>query len=196
MRQLAAAPRFRSAARCGVGPTSGVPHAARRGAAGQPLPWHEGAAVNLQVLESVALILSIGLNVAVIALVLFAIPAFKELRQWLRGSETLHSLVKELRPTLTNAAENVNYLSAAFRSDADEVGRTVRRATETANVIIDTARDRTAEISGFLEVVQEEAESSFLSTASLLRGARATRRVRGKHRDREIEKTRTHRRLG
>jgi len=135
--------------------------------------------VNLQVLESVALILSIGLNVAVIALVLFAIPAFKE-----------------LRPTLTNAAENVNYLSAAFRSDADEVGRTVRRATETANVIIDTARDRTAEISGFLEVVQEEAESSFLSTASLLRGARATRRVRGKHRDREIEKTRTHRRLG
>jgi hypothetical protein len=79
------------------------------------------------------------------------------------------------RPSVKNTAENINYLSAAFRTDADEVGRTVRRATDTANSIIDSARDRTAEINGLLEVVQEEAESTFLNTASLLRGVRATR---------------------
>jgi len=120
-------------------------------------------------------LLDLVLYIAVIALVLYAIPAFKELRLWLRGSDTLHSLVRELRPSVKNTAENINYLSAAFRTDADEVGRTVRRATDTANSIIDSARDRTAEINGLLEVVQEEAESTFLNTASLLRGVRATR---------------------
>lgn len=132
------------------------------------------------------MILSIGLYIAVIALVLYAIPAFKELRLWLRGSDTLHSLVRELRPTVQNTAENLDYLTTALRSDADEVGRTVRRATETANVIIDTARDRSAEINGFLEVVQEEAENTFVSTASLLRGVRAGRPRRlGKQDDSE-----------
>ncbi len=131
--------------------------------------------MNLQTLQAIATVMSIVLYVAVIALVLYAIPAFKELRLWLRGSDTLHSLVKELRPTVENTAENLNYLTAAFRSDADEVGKTVRNATDTANSIIDSARDRSAEINGFLEVVQEEAESTFLNTASLLRGVRATR---------------------
>ncbi|MEE8595771.1 MAG: hypothetical protein V3T25_07865 [Gemmatimonadota bacterium] len=131
--------------------------------------------MNLQTLQTIAVVLSIVLYVTVIALVLFAIPAFKQLRLWLKGSEELHQLVQDLRPTMTNAAENINYLSAAFRSDADEVGRTVRKATDTANSIIDSARDRSAEINGFLEVVQEEAESTFLNTASLLRGVRAAR---------------------
>ncbi len=138
-------------------------------------PRLESAAVNLQTLQAIATVLSIVLYVAVITLVLYAIPAFKELRHWLRGSDTLHSLVRELRPSVKNTAENINYLSAAFRSDADEVGQTVRKATDTANSIIDSARDRSAEINGFLEVVQEEAESTFLNTASLLRGVRATR---------------------
>lgn len=142
---------------------------------GPPNPLPESVAVNLQTLQAIATILSIVLYVALIALVLYAIPAFKQLRLWMRSSDTLHSLVKDLRPSLENTAENINYLSAAFRTDADEVGRTVRRATDTANTIIDTARDRSAEINGFLEVVQEEAESTFLNTASLLRGVRASR---------------------
>ena len=131
--------------------------------------------MNLQTLQAIDLVLSIVLYVTVIALILFAIPAFKQLHLWLKGSEELHQLVQDLRPSMTNAAENINYLSAAFRSDADEVGRTVRKATDTANSIIDSARDRSAEINGLLEVVQEEAESTFLNTASLLRGVRATR---------------------
>ena len=148
--------------------------------------------MNLQTLQAISVVLSIVLYIAVIALVLYAIPAFKELRQWLRGSDTLHSLVRELRPTVQDTAENLHYLSAAFRTDADEVGRTVRRATDTANLIIDSARDRTAEISGFLEVVQEEAEHTFVSTASLLRGVRAGRPRRLSRR----EESERHRRLG
>jgi biopolymer transport protein ExbB/TolQ len=135
--------------------------------------------VSLATVQVIALILSIGLYVALITLVVMAIPAFREIREWLKGTEELHGLVRDLKPTVTNAAENINYLSAAFRNDADEVGRTVRRATASANEIIDSARDRVAEINGLLEVVQEEAESTFLNTASLLRGVRAGRsRVR------------------
>ena len=138
--------------------------------------------MNLQTLQAIATVMSIVLYIAVIAMVLYAIPAFKELRLWLRGSDTLFSLVKELRPKVETTAENLDYLSAALRADADEVGRTVRRATATANSIIDSARDRTAEINGLLEVVQEEAETTFLNTASLLRGVRAgrPRRIRDK----------------
>ena len=87
--------------------------------------------MNLQTLQTIAVVLSIVLYISVIALVLYAIPAFKQLRLWLKGSEELHQLVQDLRPTMTNAAENINYLSAAFRSDADEIGRTVRKATDT-----------------------------------------------------------------
>jgi biopolymer transport protein ExbB/TolQ len=123
--------------------------------------------VNLETLQVTALILSIVLYLALITLIVMAIPAFRELRKWLKGSEELRSLVRTLTPTVTNAAENISYLSAAFRSDADELGQTVRRATTSANEIIDSARDRAAEINGFLEVVQEEAESTFLNTASL-----------------------------
>lgn len=148
--------------------------------------------MNLQTLQAIATVLSIILYVAVIALVIYAIPAFKQLRLWMKGSDTLHSLVKDLRPTVENTAENLNYLSAAFRTDADEVARTVRRATDTANTIIDSARDRTAEINGLLEVVQEEAENTFLNTASLLRGVRATR----PRRLREREESEERRRLG
>ena len=131
--------------------------------------------MNLETLQTIALVLSIGLYLALIVLVFIAIPAFRDLRAWLKGADELHSLVRSLRPTVTNAAENINYLSAAFRSDADELGKTVRRASTSANEIIDQARDRAAEINGFLEVVQEEAESTFLNTATLLRGVRAGR---------------------
>lgn len=148
--------------------------------------------MSLATLESIALILSIGLYLAVITLVIIAIPVFRDLRAWLKGADELHSLVRSLRPTLTNAAENINYLSAAFRSDADELGQTVRRATESANEIIDQARDRAAEINGFLEVVQEEAETTFLNTASLLRGVRAGRSRLGE----DAEESRKRRRLG
>ncbi len=148
--------------------------------------------MSLETLQAVALILSIGLYIAVITLVIIAIPAFRDLRAWLKGADELHALVRSLRPTVTNAAENINYLSAAFRSDADEVGQAVRRATESANEIIDQARDRAAEINGFLEVVQEEAESTFLNTASLLHGVRAGRSRASEGSD----EARPHRRLG
>ena len=148
--------------------------------------------MSLTNLEVIALILSIGLYLALITLVIIAIPAFRDLRAWLKGADELHSLVRSLRPTVSNAAENINYLSAAFRADADELGKTVRRATDSANEIIDQARDRAAEINGFLEVVQEEAESTFLNTASLLRGVRAGRSKVGD----DEERGRERRRLG
>ncbi len=148
--------------------------------------------MNLETLQVTALILSIVLYLALITLIVMAIPAFRELRKWLKGSEELRSLVRTLTPTVTNAAENISYLSAAFRSDADELGQTVRRATTSANEIIDSARDRAAEINGFLEVVQEEAESTFLNTASLLRGVRAGRSKVG----RDVDESSERRRLG
>lgn len=152
--------------------------------------------MNFELVQTIAVFLSIAFHLALITLVLLAIPVFRELRQWLRGSEQLRSLVRDLTPAATNAAENVNYLSAALRSDVDELGSAVKRATETTHLIIDAARDRAAEINGFLEVVQEEAEGTFLNTAALLRGVRAAR-PRGRDRgDEGVEEAGERRRLG
>lgn len=150
--------------------------------------------MNLQLVNTIAVFLSIVFHLALITLVLFAIPVFREVRAWLKGSEQLRSLVRDLTPAVTNAAENVNYLSAALRSDVDELGSAVRRATETTYLIIDAVRDRAAEINGFLEVVQEEAEGTFLNTAALLRGVRGAR-ARGREReDDELEESGARRR--
>ena len=151
--------------------------------------------MSFQTLQAIAFVSWILFNLALIVLIVSAIPTFRELRKWLRGSEELHDVVRSMKPgveSFNQATDNINYLSAAFRNDVDEVGRTIRRAADSANEIIDSARDRAAEINGFLEVVQEEAESTFLNTASLLRGVR---RGRSRHEERESD-SEERRRLG
>jgi methyl-accepting chemotaxis protein len=149
--------------------------------------------VSFQTLQTIGLVLWIVVGLCLIAVVLVAVPALRELHKWLKGSSELGEVARALKPgaeTLTKAADNINYLTAAFRSDADDVGRTIRNATDSANQIIDATRERAAEIHGFLDVVQEEAETTFLNTASLLRGVRARRPKREKREEESSERRR------
>ena len=148
--------------------------------------------MSFQTLQTIGLLLWIVVGLSLITAALVAVPALRELRKWLKGSAELGEVARALKPgaeTLTKAADNINYLTAAFRSDADEVGRTIRNATDSANQIIDATRERAAEVHGFLDVVQEEAETTFLNTASLLRGVRA-RRPKGEKREEESSERR------
>ena len=58
--------------------------------------------MNLETLQTIALVLSIGLYLALIVLVFIAIPAFRDLRAWLKGADELQSLVRSLRPTVSS----------------------------------------------------------------------------------------------
>jgi hypothetical protein len=102
---------------------------------------------------------------------------------------------KRSRPILgqlEQAADNANYIATAVRSDTERVSQSLERATDSLSAIVELAEERAIEISGFLEVVQEEAEETFFSTASLLRGLRASRLIAGRgHRRAKKRKRRT-----
>lgn len=91
-------------------------------------------------------------------------------------------LQNQLEPVLRNAeraSEDVQAIVSGLRIDASELGRSMRRASQSTAKMIDLAEERVAEVSALLEVVQEEAEETFFSTASLLRGLRVGKRARG-----------------
>jgi uncharacterized protein YoxC len=94
-------------------------------------------------------------------------------------------LQDQLQPVLRHAeraSEDVQSIVSGLRTDASELGRTMRRASQSTARMIDLAEERVAEVSALLEVVQEEAEETFFSTASLLRGLRVGKRARGEGR--------------
>lgn len=90
-------------------------------------------------------------------------------------SRVVGELNERLKPVLANveqASETAGKVADRLREDADEVGRALRHAGESTERMVELVEDRVAEVAALLEVVQEEAEETFLSTASLLRGFR------------------------
>ena len=93
----------------------------------------------------------------------------------LEMSTAVGDLRDRLQPVLANveeATETVSDVIARLSDDADEVGHALRRASDSTGRMVDLVEDRVAEVAALLEVVQEEAEETFLSTASVLRGLR------------------------
>lgn len=133
------------------------------------------------------ILVAVGILVAVVRLITVLGAARRPLSQ---AAEALESLEKRMSPLLRNAeraAEDVNYIVTSFRTDADHVGSTVRRVADAGDHMVSLVEERVAEITGLLEVVQEEAEETFLSTASLLRGLRGGRQwVEGKKHRRKL----------
>lgn len=131
-------------------------------------------------LTVIALALWIVLCTAFLVGLAYAVPTLRRLSRLLTLLEdTIEDTRRELDPTLDQlrrAADNVEYITTAVRSDVESVGDTVDRAARSTRRLLEMAEERAVEINGFLEVVQEEAEETFLSTASLLG---ALRRGRG-----------------
>lgn len=122
-----------------------------------------------------------------------------DIRRFLRSAGRVEELMKDVekrsRPILgqlEQAADNANYIATAVRSDTERVSQSLERATDSLSAIVELAEERAIEISSFLEVVQEEAEETFFSTASLLRGLRASRLIAGRgHRRAKKRKRKT-----
>ncbi|MDX1579728.1 MAG: hypothetical protein R3266_14680 [Gemmatimonadota bacterium] len=92
-----------------------------------------------------------------------------------RISKAAEELNERLKPVMANveeASERARQIAVRLRDDADDVGRTLRHASESTERMVDLVEDRVAEVAALLEVVQEEAEETFFSTASILHGFR------------------------
>lgn len=95
-----------------------------------------------------------------------------------RAATVLGEAEKRLGPVIRNAeraSEDVSYIVSALRADLGEVGGSMRRLSASTDRMVALVEERVAEISGLLEVVQEETEETFFSTAALLRGLRGGR---------------------
>lgn len=133
------------------------------------------------------ILVAIGILVGLVRLELL----FRRTRRPLaRAVDTLEEAQRRLTPVIRNAeraSEDVNYILGSLRADVGAVGGSLRRLSESTDRVVAMAEERVAELGGLLEVVQEEAEETFLSTASLLRGLRGGREsVRTERRTRAL----------
>ena len=123
----------------------------------------------------IGLVLLVGL--------LYLVGALRATRTPIRRiADAVEDLQGRLQPVVRNverASEDVNYLIGSLRTDLSEAGDTARRAAESADRMVGLVEERVVEMAALLEVVQEEAEETFLATASLLRGIRRSRRAAG-----------------
>lgn len=118
------------------------------------------------------ILVAIGILIGLVRLELLVRRTRRPLR---RTAEMLERAQERLDPVMRNAeraSEDVNYIVSSLRADVGEVGGSIRRVSESTDRMVAIVEERVAEINGLLDVVQEEAEESFYSTASLLRALR------------------------
>lgn len=131
------------------------------------------------VLTVIALILWIVLSLVVLGGLVYALPTLRHLSDLLQRMDRVFARTeRDLEPVLEHlrrSADDMDYVTSAIRSDVEAVGDTVDQAARSTQRMLRMAEERAVEINGFLEVVQEEAEETFLSTASLLRALRGSR---------------------
>jgi uncharacterized protein YoxC len=117
-------------------------------------------------------IASIALMILTIALV----PAAWNFRKsYAKISELMDRIYGDINPIMRHAstiADNVNYITTAVRVDVQKLSQTVASANQRLMSSVDLAEERIKDLNALLAVVQEEAESAFITTASTVRGVR------------------------
>ena len=133
---------------------------------GQDPGWFEKA------LGAASGLMSIALLVLTVALV----PAAWNFRKsYKKVSELLDRIYGDVNPLMRQAsaiADNVNYITTSVRADVQQVNATVAAANLRLQQAVAMTEQRLNEFNALLEVVQQEAESMFVATASTVRGVR------------------------
>jgi len=116
------------------------------------------------------------MTITIIVLSAALIPAAWNFRKsYKKVSDMLDKIYGDVNPLMRHAsaiADNVDYISTAIRVDVQQVSQTVAAVNQRLQQAVAAAEDRINQLNALLEVVQEEAESVFVSTASTVRGVR------------------------
>jgi uncharacterized protein YoxC len=126
--------------------------------------------------NTVSGIASILISIALLALCVGLIPAAWNFRKsYAKVNELLDKVYGDVNPLMRHAstiADNVNYISTSIRVDVQQVNQTIATANERLQEAVRLTERRVAEFNALLHMVQREAEDTFVSTASALRGVR------------------------
>jgi len=114
------------------------------------------------------------MTITVIILSVALVPAAWSFRKsYKKISEMLDKVYGDVNPLMRHAsaiADNVDYVSTAIRVDVQQVSQTVAAVNQRLQQAVAAAEDRINQLNALLDVVQEEAESAFVTTASTIRG--------------------------
>lgn len=124
--------------------------------------------------QKVTSIASGVMTITVIVLTVALVPAAWNFRKsYKKTSEMLDKIYGDINPLMRHAssiADNVDYISTSIRVDVQQVSQTVAAANQRVLQAVAAAEDRINQLNALLEVVQEEAESAFVTTAATIRG--------------------------
>jgi uncharacterized protein YoxC len=116
------------------------------------------------------------MTLTVIILTVALVPAAWNFRKsYKKVSEMLDKIYGDINPLMRHAsaiADNVDYISTAIRVDIQQVSQTVAAVNQRLQQATAAAEDRINQLNALLEVVQEEAESAFVTTAATIRGVK------------------------
>src|ERR1700716_2883460 len=114
------------------------------------------------------------MTITVIILTVALVPAAWNFRKsYKKVSDMLDKIYGDINPLMRHAsaiADNVDYISTSIRVDVQQVSQTVAAVNQRLQDALDGAEDRMKQLNALLDVVQEEAESAFVTTASTIRG--------------------------
>lgn len=134
-------------------------------------------AVEQGAFEKVASVAQGLMTIAILVLTVVLVPAAWNFRNsYKRINELIDRFYGDIGPLVRNAntiADNVNYITTSLRVDVQQFHQTIALANERLTTAVKTAERRLNEMDALLRVVQHEAEDTFVSTASTLRGMRA-----------------------
>ena len=124
--------------------------------------------------EKITSIASGVMTITVIILTVALVPAAWNFRKsYKKVSEMLDKIYGDINPLMRHAsaiAGNVDYITTSIRVDVQQVSQTVAAVNQRLNDALEGAEDRMKQLNALLDVVQEEAESAFVTTASTIRG--------------------------
>jgi uncharacterized protein YoxC len=114
------------------------------------------------------------MTITVIILTVALVPAAWNFRKsYKKVSDMLDKIYGDVNPLMRHAsaiADNVDYITTSIRVDVQQVSQTVAAVNQRLQDALQGAEDRMKQLNALLDVVQEEAESAFVTTASTIRG--------------------------
>jgi uncharacterized protein YoxC len=114
------------------------------------------------------------MTITVIILTVALVPAAWNFRKsYKKVSDMLDKIYGDINPLMRHAsaiADNVDYITTSIRVDVQQVSQTVAVVNQRLQDALSGAEDRMKQLNALLDVVQEEAESAFVTTASTIRG--------------------------
>jgi uncharacterized protein YoxC len=124
--------------------------------------------------EKITSVASGVMTITVIILTVALVPAAWNFRKsYKKVSDMLDKIYGDVNPLMRHAsaiADNVDYISTSIRVDVQQVSQTVAAVNQRLQDALEGAEDRMKQLNALLDVVQEEAESAFVMTASTIRG--------------------------